>query len=76
MSKVSHLKKQGALTPTSSTCSPSRTVPSRSDLCQSHENVVVGDGCMASGVVTTINKVWPLPLGHAKGCGMSPTDSM
>ena len=36
---------------------------------------VVGNGYMGSGVVPTTNKVWPLPSGHAKGCGVSPTDT-
>ena len=36
---------------------------------------VVGNGYMGSGVVPTTNKVWSLPSGHAKGCGVSPTDT-
>ena len=35
---------------------------------------VVGNGYTGSGVVPTTNKVWSLPSGHAKGCGVSPTD--
>ena len=31
----------------------------------SHESVVVGNRYMASAVVTTVNKVWSLPVGHA-----------
>lgn len=51
--------------------SPSKAGPPRSGFCQSHENVVVGNGYMASALVTTINKVWSFPLGHAKSCGVS-----
>lgn len=51
--------------------SPSKAGPPRSGFCQHHENVVVGNGYMASAVVTTINTVWSLPLGHALGCGVS-----
>lgn len=54
---------QTPLQPLAHSAHPGRGLP---DLVSaSHESVVVGNGYMASAVVTTVNKVWSLPVGHA-----------